>query len=508
MSKHKHKSDHALSGAGVSILDAIDDPKLFASRFKDPTTWATWRVFLAALFGLPLTPQQQEIYRQCTGRSEAPQGPVSEAWIVAGRRAGKSFILALCAVFLACFFDYRPYLAVGEVGTILIVARDRKQCRTILRFIRGLLGVPLLAKLVKRETADGFELHNHISIEIATASYRTIRGYTVVAALCDEIAHWPTDDAADPDFEVLNAIRPAMLTIPNAMLLCASSPFARRGSLWEAWRKHYGKDGDPIFAWQAATTTMNPMVPQSEINRLMEEDPARASAEYLATFRLDRETFIARELVDAAIVPDRGELPRVPGIKYFGFYDAASGSTDSGDSFTAASAHYDRASDHLVLDAVREKRPRFSPEETCHEFAEFFKSYGITRVASDHWAGDFPREQFRKRGVIVDQSEKFKADIYVSALSWLSSRRVELYNVPRMIAQLCDLERKPGTTGKEAVNHPPGGHDDIINAACGALMLAASTKANFMEKINSNVLARARLPGRSMYGGRPKVFFR
>ena len=67
---------------------------------------------------------------------------------------------------------------------------------------------------------------------------------------------------------------------------------------------------------------------------------------------------------------------------------------------------------------------------------------------------------------------------------------------------------KPGTTGKEAVNHPPGGHDDIINAACGALMLAASTKANFMEKINSNVLARARLPGRSMYGGRPKVFFR
>ena len=43
---------------------------------------------------------------------------------------------------------------------------------------------------------------------------------------------WPHDDAAEPDYEILNALRPGMATIPGAMLLCASSPYARRGALW------------------------------------------------------------------------------------------------------------------------------------------------------------------------------------------------------------------------------------------------------------------------------------
>src|SRR6516165_5707661 len=125
--------------ASITILDAIADEKLFGSRFKNDATWSVWRVFLAALFALPMTAEQLAVYSKYTGRTSPPDKPVREAWIVAGRRAGKSFVLAVCAVFLAAFFDYRPYLAAGEVGTILIIARDRKQCRTILRFMRGLL---------------------------------------------------------------------------------------------------------------------------------------------------------------------------------------------------------------------------------------------------------------------------------------------------------------------------------------------------------------------------------
>jgi hypothetical protein len=42
------------------------------------------------------------------------------------------------------------------------------------------------------------------------------------------------------------------------MLLLASSPYARKGALWDSYKKHYGKDGDPILVWQAPTRTMNP----------------------------------------------------------------------------------------------------------------------------------------------------------------------------------------------------------------------------------------------------------
>ena len=101
-------------------------------------------------------------------------------------------MLALIAVFLACFHEWRRHLTPGERGTVMIVAADRKQARVILRYIRGLLtGVPMLARLIERETAESFDLNNSISIEVGTASFSTVRGYTIVAALLDELAFWP-----------------------------------------------------------------------------------------------------------------------------------------------------------------------------------------------------------------------------------------------------------------------------------------------------------------------------
>jgi hypothetical protein len=114
----------------VNILHALRDPNVFAPYFKGGS-WAAWHVFLAALFGLPLSRDQLAVFKQFTGRDTAPTGQLKEAWLVCGRRAGKSFILAVIAVFLACFKDWRPFLGPGEVGTIMIIAKDRQQARSI-----------------------------------------------------------------------------------------------------------------------------------------------------------------------------------------------------------------------------------------------------------------------------------------------------------------------------------------------------------------------------------------
>src|SRR5205823_2364992 len=102
------------------ILQATNDAKLFSRWFKGRETWQPWFAFLAALFALPMSGQALAIYRECTGRSEPPTARSQEAWLVCGRRAGKSFVLALIAVFLACFFNWRPYLSPGESGFIII----------------------------------------------------------------------------------------------------------------------------------------------------------------------------------------------------------------------------------------------------------------------------------------------------------------------------------------------------------------------------------------------------
>ena len=223
----------------LTILDAIRDPSLFAPWFRDPSTWRAWFSFLSALFGLPMDPETLAIYQRHTQRKTAPLVAFLEAWLIVGRRGGKSLIAALVAVFLAVFRDYNLVLAPGERGTVMCLAADRRQARTVLRYIRGFFdSVPMLARMVESRTAESVHLTNRISIEVHTASFRSVRGYTIVAAICDEIAFWRDDTTANPDAEVVSALRPGMATVPGALLLGISSPYgtaAAGGSTTRMW---------------------------------------------------------------------------------------------------------------------------------------------------------------------------------------------------------------------------------------------------------------------------------
>jgi hypothetical protein len=114
----------------ITILETLDDPLFFDSAFDGPTRRAR-RVFLAALFGLPTSADELELYRAHTGRESAPIEAVSEAFEIIGRRGGKSRVAALVAVYLACFRTYA--LAPGERGVVVVIAGDRRQARVILR---------------------------------------------------------------------------------------------------------------------------------------------------------------------------------------------------------------------------------------------------------------------------------------------------------------------------------------------------------------------------------------
>src|SRR5215813_827635 len=451
----------------MTLLEAMADRHLFAPWFRDPTMWAAWRAFIAALFALPLTPEQLVTYQQCTGRTAPPQQPATEVWLVCGRRAGKSFILALCAVYLACFYDYRRYLAPGERGTVLIIATNSKQARVIVRYVRALLThIPMLAKLIERETADAFDLTNGTTIEVHVASARSTRGYAVVAACLDEVSYFPTDDSANPDFDILDAIRPGMATIPNALLLCASSPYARRGALWDAFRRHYAKDDDPVLVWRAPTRAMNPVVSQQVIDQAAERDPASAAAEWLAEFRSDIESFINREAVDACIAWDVRERAPMQSVRYYAFVDPSGGSADS---MSLAIGH--REDDIVVVDALREIKPPFSPESVVGEFSALLKSYRVSKITGDRYAGEWPRERFREHGIVYEPAQKPKSDLYRDLLPAINSRKIDLLEHPRL-TQLVSLERRAARGGRDSIDHAPGAHDDLANAVAG---VAAAT---------------------------------
>jgi hypothetical protein len=420
-----------------------------------------------------MNPDEYATYRQCTGRQDFPAAPASESWLLIGRRGGKSFTLALIAVFLAAFRDYREFLAPGERGAVLIIATDRKQARVIMRYVRALLTrVPMLKRLIEKETAESFDLKNSVTIEVATASYRSVRGYTILAALCDEIAFWPTDNSAEPDYEVLDALRPGMATIPGAMLMCASSPYAKKGALHDAHKKYFAKDGSPVLVWKAPTRVMNPSVPKSVIEAAIERDPASAASEYMAEFRADIANFVEREIILACVDVNVKERAPVSHIRYSAFVDPSGGSVDS---MCLAIGHGE--GDMLVVDCVREIPAPFDPESATEEFARVLREYGLAQVTGDRYSGMWCQQSFEKRRIRYLPSETPKSGLYQNLLPKLNSKKIRLLDNPRLINQLAALERRTSRGGRDSIDHPPAGHDDVANVVAGLANVASGRRA-------------------------------
>jgi hypothetical protein len=192
----------------------------------------------------------------------------------------------------------------------------------------------------------------------------------------------------------------------------------------------------------------------------------------MAEFRTDVESFVSREVVDAAVILGRFELPRVEGCNYVAFVDPSGGSSDS---MTLAISHME--ADRAILDLVRERRPPFSPDDVAKEFSDTIKSYGIASCRGDRYGGLWPRERFSAHGVDYQTAPQAKSDIYINLLPLLNSGRVDLLDLPRLIAQLCSLERRTARGGRDSIDHSPGAHDDVVNAAAGAIVYAAQRKA-------------------------------
>src|SRR6266567_3678365 len=122
------------------------------------------------------------------------------------------------------------------------------------------------------------ELTNRIRIEVRAASFRGLRGSTYVAAIADEIA--------------------------------ISTPYSRRGALWEAFRRNYGNDGDPdVLVLRGTSRDFHPDLSQEDIDRELAADPERNAAEYLAEFRIDVEGFLNLEMMQACVDRDVKERP-------------------------------------------------------------------------------------------------------------------------------------------------------------------------------------------------------
>ena len=413
----------------VSLRAALDDPGLLGNSMRGPT-FLPMRTTLISSMGEPLeTDEERDIFQKLTGDKPEPLQRVDRVVIVKGRRAGGSLAAGKVIVPYLSGLCSWPSLTGGERGVLLVLAQDQRTADQILNYAEDAFRAsPILSQLVEARVQRTLSLTNGIDIDVRAADRRRLRGLTFIGVVCDEIAYLPTDEwSANPDVEILNAVGPGLATT-GGMTFLISSPYARRGVFWDHYKRDFGAGGDPaVLVVQGASRVFNSSLSQDFIDREYERDPSAAAAEYGAEFRVDVEFFVSQEVVEAATVRGRFELPPTSGVRYVAFVDPSGGSSDS---MTLAIAHAE--GDTAILDAVREVRPPFSPDAVVADFAALLKTYRIHEVTGDHWGGEFVHERFENRGVTYRVSEKVKSAVYGELLPLLNSGRSELLDLPRL----------------------------------------------------------------------------
>lgn len=438
---------------------------------KGAADWTAWRAFLAASFGLPLSAKELKIFQEATGRTAAPKEKAREVWMICGRRARKSAVASILGVYAAAYQDHSSYLAPGERAQIPIIAQNKSEAQQIRNYIEAILtSSPELAHLIEGlPKAEEIRLKTRCDFAIRVASLSAVSSKTVPLFIGDEMAFWHTDDAANPDREIIAHVKPAQLLVPNKikMIVGLSSPYARRGILYEKYEQHWGKDGD-VLVWKAPTLMMHdsPEV-RAEVSKAYLDDEVSAKAEYGAEFRDDVTAFMTSAMIDAVTEDYFDHLP-VKGRHYVAFVDPSGGSSDS---FALALAHFD-PEEGAILDRIEEWPSPFDPSEVVEEIQKILKEFDCTRVNGDNYAGRTFAGLFRRLGVTYHVSEMKRSDIYRNFLPLVNGKLCQLPLHTTLKRQLLSLDRRSLASGKEIIDHPKDAHDDVANAVAGALVLA------------------------------------
>jgi phage terminase large subunit-like protein len=254
---------------------ALEQPDLLQPIMAD-ASWLGWRTLLIAAMGEELTPEERTVFQGLTGRERESGAPVEEAFFIVGR-GGKTRAAAVLACHLAVFGGLNARLVAGERGVVAVLAASVWQAQRAFGYIKGVLdGVAAFRELVVASSSDEIVLSNGISIECRPASYRTLRGASLVAVIADELAYWRFEqDSRNPDREILDAVRPA-LAASGGPLIVISSPYAKAGELWGTFRRHFGEGGDPLVrVARAATRTMNPALSEGGRRARLRARPCR-----------------------------------------------------------------------------------------------------------------------------------------------------------------------------------------------------------------------------------------
>ena len=228
-----------------------------------------------------------------------------------------------------------------------------------------------------------------------------------------------------------------------------------------------------ILVVQCASIRFNPNLTQSAIDAAIADDPEAARAEWEAEFRTDLAAFLDEATIEAAVDHGRPlELPPMEAVRqYSAFVDPSGGRHDA---FAICIGHtLAGTSNMFVADVVRAVRPPFDPQVVVADYAALLKEYRITSVTGDNFSAEWVVAAFREHGIRYELAAKAKSILYLEALPLFMRGSISIPDFPPLTRELRLLERQTHRGGRDTVDHPKRGTDDMANVLAGCAVNSA-----------------------------------
>ena len=519
-----------------------------------------WRATLRLLYGLPLEPADVDFLTVATHRSRdalasyAP-GRFTELWARVGRRGRKSSVAVLIAVYEALFGDHESHIVPGEIALIPVISKDLSGSETVRRFEHSFLDALGIGYRETRFGNVGATVidGSRIALACLACSSTAPRGPAIPVAILDEIGFWQSSDAyANPDTEILAALRPAQAQFPGRKLLSISSPFAEIGVFHTTVEAALGNDGNKrSLAVEGPTWQWSPSVTE-ELTHELEPDPDTHSREYGAKpSAIGSSIVFATSAVDQCFGRTYGGSYSTVTYQTIGVLDMSSGGSDSvtagvcqvvkpGVDFQELAgptgciheghkpafdeygnfvrmvktySRQDIATNELVEIEIPKLRPLLvfqeimivkggfwgdlDGEQLMAGVGTMFQRWGVRQCYADKFERGLARNELRKYNVLFNDltwTAESKHDAVIRLKRLMSDQQLVFCECPTMQSELKAYQKKPTPGGIFRYAAKGKNHDDCVALCINAALCDIEGRLQGSELFNRG--GRVEVPGR------------
>lgn len=479
---------------------------------KDPIEWEqriglrpsslAWRATLKAFYCSPLDEEETEMFLQLSGGVEPPERILKELLVIAGRRGGKSDQIARLAVYECIHGGHGVALAPGQVAIFAVISPLRDQSQQILNYARGICAMPAVRDMVLDEpTAHEIRFTTGVALRIMTCDAIALSGPTVVGAVLDEFAKYPSeaDKAAMPDTEVLAALRPAMTPprgAPPRRLIGISSAYTKDGLAYKTDQENFGKDNPKasgaVLVVRGDSTTFNPTVDQDYLDEQRKILGERVYMREFCCVWQDSvsDAFFPAEVIDQCIDKGRYSSPPKDGIDYWLCADPAW----KVDNFTLAAVHRERRGDGPLITVVDrvwawspEKGRPLSTEVILAKIAAIARQHDCHVVYSDQASGQAISDYAKRFGLTFKETPwtagvgfNSKTSKYRKVATAMADGLVRLPDDEELLREFYQIGSTLRKDGSEDIGaRKTGLHDDRVSACVMAITVAMEKEPDF-----------------------------